>query len=191
MQTGRSFSLTDPELGNMSLRDDLLQNFTASEEYRQGFVEEKIRTGLAAQIKAVRERWQGGMKQADFAQRLGKSQSWVSRLEDPNAPIPTVPTLLLVARTFDIGLKVCFVPFSELLDDMASLSPDALYVPTFKEDLHLFPRKGPRMEIHRAPVLEFPKDSSRVSIGDTEAHIPGTIVGDVYLRDEGRLVQNG
>jgi transcriptional regulator with XRE-family HTH domain len=168
----------------------LLQNFCGSEEYRQAFVEEKIRTGLAAQIKTIREKWQGGMKQAEFAKRIEKSQSWVSRLEDPNAPIPTVPTLLLIADTFDIGLKVCFVPFSELLDDAANLSPDALYVPAFREDQRLFPRKGPRAE-RNVTELRFTGTHRRMSLDETEAHIPGEIVSHMYIGSEGRLVQNG
>jgi transcriptional regulator with XRE-family HTH domain len=160
METVRSSSLTDPESGNTSLRDSLLQNLDGSEEYRQAFVEETIRTGLAAQIKTIREKWQGGMKQTEFAERLGKSQSWVSRLEDPNAAIPTVPTLLLVASTFDTGLKVCFAPFSELLDDVVNLSPDALYAPSFREDRNLFPgMTAPRVAAGRKVRLHHPLNS--------------------------------
>lgn len=138
----------------MTLREELFQSLDSSEEYRHAFAEEKIRTGLAAQLKTIRERLphpegiERPMTQAEFAKYLGKSQSWVSRLEDPNEPIPTVATLLFVASKLDIGLKVCYVPFSELLDDITALSEDKLYVPNFRQDRRLFPRKGPTAEIN-------------------------------------------
>jgi transcriptional regulator with XRE-family HTH domain len=140
MTVERSFSLIEPELEGMSLRQDFLGNLDSSEEYRAAFVEEKIRSGLAAQVKTLRERLP--MKQSEFAKLLGKSQSWVSRLEDPNEPIPTIPTLLHVASKLDIGLQVRFVSFSDLLDDLIDLSPQSLYVPEFRRDPKLFPRKG-------------------------------------------------
>lgn len=127
----------------MSIREQLFQSLATGPEYRYAFVEEKIRTGLAAQIKTIREQ-RDGMTQAAFAEKLGKTQSWVSRLEDPNEPIPTVPSLLLIARVFDIGLEVRFVPFADLLDDMTQLSAESLDVPPFDRDLGLFPRKGPQ-----------------------------------------------
>ncbi len=142
--TENSFSPTEPEFGNMNLREQLLQSLDSSEDYRQAFVEEKIRTGIAAQIKTIRERYP--MKQAEFAKVLGKSQSWVSRLEDPNEPAPTVATLLLIASKLDIGLEVRFAPFSDLLDDITLLSPDTLNVPRFRNDRRLFPRKEPLAE---------------------------------------------
>jgi len=105
------------------------------------------------------------MNQTEFAKFLGRSQSWVSRLEDPNEPIPTIPTLLSVANKLDIGLKVCFVSFSELLDDTTDLSPETLNVPTFRDDRKLFPRKGADA-IRKTVVLKFPFKTDQIDISD-------------------------
>lgn len=110
----------------------LLHSLATGVEYRHAFVEEKIRTGLAVQIKAIRE--QRKMNQTVFARALQKSQSWVSRLEDPNQPIPTIPTLLILAKAFDVDLDVRFVPFSEMLTRLSHLTPQGHEVPSFKDD---------------------------------------------------------
>jgi transcriptional regulator with XRE-family HTH domain len=172
--TGESFSLTELESAYTNLGEDLLVNLDSDPDYRSAFVEEKIRSGLAAQIKTIREKM--AMNQKDFASLLGRSQSWVSRLEDPNEPVPTIPTLLTVANKLDIGLKVCFVPFSELIDDLIGLSPDRLNVPKFRDDRRLFPRRGPQADTtmrFRSNVLTFNRDNlhnlrvDSIETGDT------------------------
>jgi transcriptional regulator with XRE-family HTH domain len=144
-----SLSQTGLGYGSTNLREQLLRSLDSSREYRHAFAEEKIRSGLAAQVKTIRERRE--MSQSQFAKELGKSQSWISRLEDPNEPIPTIPTLLQVASKLDIGLQVRFVSFSDLLDDLTELSPESLYVPEFRSDPKLFPRKGPTSIWRGAP----------------------------------------
>lgn len=123
-----------------SVRDQLAASFKVGEEYRHAFVEEKIRTGLAAQIRAMREA-RPGLTQKKLGQTLGKAQSWIARLEDPNEVPPTLPTLLQVAQAFDVDLQVRFAPFSELIDWMSGtprvnlgLSADALSVSSFKAE---------------------------------------------------------
>jgi transcriptional regulator with XRE-family HTH domain len=152
MSADGSFSQIDPEFVSTNLRGDLLHSLDSDLDYRVAFVEETIRSGLAAQIRTIRERLphpdglERPMTQAEFGKMLGKSQSWVARLEDPNEAIPTVPTLLTIAHKFDIGLKVAFISFAELLDDITTVTADALYVPSFRQDRGLFPRIGPISE---------------------------------------------
>jgi transcriptional regulator with XRE-family HTH domain len=134
-QTGNASSSTT------SVREQLLESLKTSKEYRHSFVEEKIRTGLAAQIKAIREKHDGGLTQKRFAEILGKAQSWVARLEDPNAKPATLSTLLQVAYALDVDLQVRFAPFSELLNWVSGiphwtpgLSPESLAVEDFEHD---------------------------------------------------------
>ena len=115
-----------------SLRTQLLHSLATGVEYRHAFVEEKIRTGIAVQVKAIREQRQ--KNQAEFAKMLNKSQSWVSRLEDPNKAIPTIPTLLLLAKVFDVDLDVRFSPFSRMLHQLSRLTPEGFQVPSFDEE---------------------------------------------------------
>jgi transcriptional regulator with XRE-family HTH domain len=127
-----------------SVREQLIDSLKTSKEYRHSFVEEKIRTGFAAQIKAIREQREGGLTQKRFAEMLGKSQSWVARLEDPNAAPPTLSTMLQVAYAFDVDLEVRFAPFSELVDWVSGnphwipgLSSETLAVEDFEHDTGL------------------------------------------------------
>jgi len=116
-----------------SVRKQLLDSFKAGREYRSAFVEEKVRTSLAVQIKAIRE--QRGWTQPDLARELRKSQSWVSRLEDPNQTSPTIPSLLRVAEAFGVDLEIRFGRFSELLDRLGAMTPVSFEVPSFEEEL--------------------------------------------------------
>jgi len=116
-----------------SLKSQILQSLKTSDEYRYAFVEEKIQSGLAAQINTIRE--QRELDPKKFAEALGKKISWVYRLEDPNQPPPTIPSLLEVAKALDVDLEVRFRAFSELLDDLDKLNPESLKVPSFKEEL--------------------------------------------------------
>ena len=129
---------------------DLSQSLRTSKEYRHAFVEETIRAGIAAQIKAMRERMRD-MTQKKFGELLGnKSQSWVARLEDPNAARPTLSTLLSVAEACDVCLQVRFAPFSEFINWVSGiphwvlgLSPPALAVSDFCHDAGLLEHKAP------------------------------------------------
>jgi transcriptional regulator with XRE-family HTH domain len=125
-----------------SLKSQLLQSLKTSDEYRYSFVEEKIQSGLAAQIRAIREQRQLDPKQ--FAEKLGKKVSWVYRLEDPNLPPPTIPSLLEVARAYDVDLEVRFRPFSAFLNEANDLSTRSLEVTGFRDELPELERETAR-----------------------------------------------
>jgi len=90
-------------------------------------------------MKAMRE--QRGWDYKQFAQALKKKVSWAYRLEDPNAALPTLPTLLEAAEAFDVVLDVRFRSFSEFLDDVSSLKPGSFEVANFDNDIGLVERK--------------------------------------------------
>jgi transcriptional regulator with XRE-family HTH domain len=153
-----------------SLREQLLHNLSTGVDYRHSFVEEKIRTGLAVQIRAIRE--QRKMNQGALARLLNKSQSWVSRLEDPNKAIPTIPTLLILAKAFDVDLEVRFVPFSEMISRLVQLTPEAHEVASFANDSFNsagwpivsnpnYPRKTKESEKSTGKLLQFSQASNR------------------------------
>ncbi|MFO1100471.1 MAG: helix-turn-helix transcriptional regulator [Xanthobacteraceae bacterium] len=101
--------------------------------YRAAYVGEHVRQGIAYQIRALRD--QRGWKQGELAQRMGKPQSVVSRLEDPNYGKVTVQTLLEAASVFDVALQVRFVPFSSFLRNTRNISANALEVLSFADDI--------------------------------------------------------
>jgi|GEM_PF-5570690 len=117
----------------VSIREQILGALKSSKDYRHSFIEESIATRLTAQIHAIRV--EQGWSPQEFADKLGKKLSWVYRLEDPNVPPPTIPTLLGVAEALDIGLDVRFRRFSELLDDATNLTPESFLVPSFEAEV--------------------------------------------------------
>jgi hypothetical protein len=116
-----------------SLKAQLLYNLKNSKEYRSAFVEEKVRTQLAVQIKTIREQRQMG--RTIFAVLLGKVYSWVFRLEDPNQAPPTIPSLLNVADVFDVDLQIKFRRFSDLLNEIEHMEPESFRVPSFEDEV--------------------------------------------------------
>jgi len=126
-------SPTDEESVNTnSMQEQLRAALSRSKEYRHEFLGECIRSRLTSQIKALRDRESWDYKK--FAEELGKKVPWAYRLEDPNESIPTIPTLLQVAKAFDVALDVRFVPFSQIVRDTTTLSQNSFQVPGFNAE---------------------------------------------------------
>ncbi|MGI8553939.1 MAG: helix-turn-helix transcriptional regulator [Dehalococcoidia bacterium] len=121
-----SISSTQREQLVESLRD---------KEYRDLSVAEHISTGLAFQIRAMREA--RGWTQEDLARRAGMQQERISILENPDAARPTLATLKRIASAFDVALEVRLVSFSDLVDWTANLSGADLVAPSFDDDTRL------------------------------------------------------
>jgi transcriptional regulator with XRE-family HTH domain len=74
-----------------------------SKPYRQAYVAEHVRTGIAYQIRSLRA--QRGWSQKRLAEEMGKPQSVVSRLEDPDYGKLSVQTILEGAAVFDVAFQ--------------------------------------------------------------------------------------
>lgn len=101
--------------------------------YRNAYMAEHVRRGIAYQIRALRE--QRGWNQAVFSKELDKPQSVVSRLEDPSYGKVTVQTLLEVANVCDVALQVRFVAYSSFLKNSRDVSSESMKVPSFNAEL--------------------------------------------------------
>ena len=131
--------MTTTDLKNTSsVRRDLVENFK-DKDYRDLFVAEQIFSGLPLKIRKLREA--KFPTQKAFAQGLGKHQSWVSQLENPNYGKLTLTTLLEVASTLDVALEVDFVPFSRIIDRSHHLSPEWFIVPSFDAEIEALERE--------------------------------------------------
>ncbi len=102
-----------------------------SKSYREAYVAEHVRTGIAYQIRALRT--QRGWSQKRLAEEMGKPQSVVSRLEDPDYGKVSIQTVLEGAAAFDVALLVQYVSFPEFLRRTQDVSPEALRVDRFDE----------------------------------------------------------
>ncbi len=107
--------------------------------YRDAYVEQHIKRGIATQIRAMRDarKW----TQSELARRLDISQPNVARLEDEDYGQYSLQTLKRLASAFDVALVVRFVPFSQLVDYTTRISPADLVPASFENDteLHLTP----------------------------------------------------
>jgi transcriptional regulator with XRE-family HTH domain len=103
-------------------------------EYREQFVDEHINVGIAFQIHGLRVRQE--LKQKQLAERLGdcKKQPLVSAWENPNYGKYTLGTLKDLAKAFDVGLLVRFVPFSLMVDWTINSNQDMIAPPSFSEE---------------------------------------------------------
>lgn len=101
-------------------------------EYRKQFIDEHINVGIAFQIRSLRNRQE--LTQVKLAKLLGVKQPLVSAWEDPNYGKYTLRTLKEMAKVFDVGFLVRFVPFGSLVDWTASLKPDDIAPPSFSEE---------------------------------------------------------
>jgi|WetSurMetagenome_2_1015567.scaffolds.fasta_scaffold103184_2 transcriptional regulator with XRE-family HTH domain len=102
-------------------------------EYRDTFVEEEINVGLSFQIKAIRNKQK--LTQAELAGLMGVSQPLISQWEDPNYDGKySLSTLKDLAKVFDVGLLVRFVPFSKLVEWTANLTKESIAPPKFEEE---------------------------------------------------------
>jgi transcriptional regulator with XRE-family HTH domain len=106
-------------------------------EYRHQFVEAEINVGIAFQIRSLRNRQ--NLTQANLADRLNVKQPLVSSWENPDYGRYSLGTLKDLAKAFDVGLLVRFVPFSKLVDWTVNLPKDAIAPPSFGEEQYLVP----------------------------------------------------
>ena len=101
--------------------------------YRTAYLAEHVRTGIAFQIRALREKI--GWTQAQLGTVAGKPQNVISRLENPDYGRVTLQTLLQFADTFDVALIVRFVPYSRFLREFQDVSERELLATPFDEDV--------------------------------------------------------
>jgi len=116
---------------NTNKREQLLESLR-DPEFRGQFIDEHINVGIAFQIRSLRNRQ--NLTQADLAKSLNVKQPLVSAWENPNYGKYTLSTLKEVAKVFDVGLLVRFVPFSLLVDWTIDLKPDAITPRSFGEE---------------------------------------------------------
>jgi transcriptional regulator with XRE-family HTH domain len=104
-------------------------------EFRKQFIDEHVAVGIAFQIRSLRNRQD--LSQKKLAELLKIRQPLISAWEDPNYGKYSLATLKELAKAFDVGLLVRFVPFGSLIDWTTDLKPDTIAPPSFSEEQSL------------------------------------------------------
>lgn len=117
----------------MTDMDSQLAKELRDQETREHTVAAQIQIGIPFQLRAMREKM--GWTQQVMAAKLGTTQNAISRLESPKAGKPTIKTLLRIARVFDVGLLVRFVPFSFYGDVIEALDSTHIEIPSYGDEL--------------------------------------------------------
>jgi transcriptional regulator with XRE-family HTH domain len=102
-----------------------------NKDYRDDYLKTNVRTGIALQVRALREK--AGLSQKEFAALTGKKQGSISRLENINGC--TVNTLLAIASGTGVALVVRFVDYPEFLRSATDMSPQKLAPDNVRESL--------------------------------------------------------
>jgi transcriptional regulator with XRE-family HTH domain len=116
----------------MNSKQEQMWENLRDKDFREQFIDEHINVGIAFQIRSLRNRQ--NLKQSELAQLLGVKQPLVSSWENPNYGKYTLNTLKDLAKAFDVGLLVRFVPSSTLIDWTVGLTSAVIAPPSFNEE---------------------------------------------------------
>lgn len=114
------------------MSDEQIWESLSDPEFRKQFIDEHVNVGIAFQIRSLRNRQE--LTQFDLAQLLDAKQPLVSAWENPNYGKYSLKTLKELAKAFDVGLLVRFVPFSTLVGWTINLTHDVIAPPSFSEE---------------------------------------------------------
>jgi transcriptional regulator with XRE-family HTH domain len=116
----------------MSEKSDIVSKLIRSKKSRDAYTRALINTIVPAQIRALR--FKNEMTQKVLAREADMKQSRISTMERPGATQFNVETLIRLASALKLGLKVEFVPFSEMLRWENGFNSDAFNPVTIDKD---------------------------------------------------------
>lgn len=105
-------------------RRETAKDIIEDKDFREAYLWAYLKRSIPFQIRTMRT--QREWSQITAGEILGKPQNVISRLESPAYAKLSLQTLLEIAKGFDVGLIVKFVPYSKLLRENDDVSFDAL-----------------------------------------------------------------
>ncbi len=103
----------------------------SDKEFRDVFVQDQARTRIALLVRALREA--RNLSQAQFGELMGKPQSVVSRMEDPDYGKLSLQSLFDAAAALDLPLWVDFPEWDNWLRAIRDVPGDLTARPPFDE----------------------------------------------------------
>ncbi|MBI2850827.1 MAG: helix-turn-helix transcriptional regulator [Chloroflexi bacterium] len=151
-------------------------------EFRKQFIDEHISVGIAFQIRALRDRQK--LTQAKLAELLKVKQPLLSAWENPNYGKYTLKTLKELAKAFDVGLLVRFVPFSTLVDWAINLPGDVIAPPSFNEE-----EDNHHVALATLASVKPSPENMKLVVTDTlvgfvNSKVPGTFASEALITEE-------
>ena len=162
------------------LKEQQIFDSFGNKEYRDAFVAEHLNSGLAFQIRALREK--NGWTQDELARLTGKAQETISQLENPDYGRFTLKTLKALASAFDLALMVNLVSFSELIARVSNLSPETIAPPSYDNERQM-------------SFADVPGNSTWATIWNyTTEHdrnnVPSVVAGGIFGTGESLMVNS-
>ncbi len=118
----------------MSDRSKRISKLLASASSRASYIRAKLNVLIPSQIRALRLK-SNNMTQQQLAALADMAQPRISAMERPGETKFNIDTLVRLAAAFKVGLKVEFVPFSEMLAWENNFSQDQFDVRKIDDDL--------------------------------------------------------
>jgi transcriptional regulator with XRE-family HTH domain len=116
----------------VSERSNLIAKLQSDFKTRSAYIKAKVATIVPSQIRGLRLK-STTPRQPDLAKAAEMHQSRISMLETAGSN-PTIGTLSEIAAALNVGLKVEFVPFSEMLEWENNYSQDKFNVVQLEQD---------------------------------------------------------
>ena len=115
------------------LKSNLVEHLAGGKTVRGLHLANRIRILIPHQIRALRE--SRNWTQKELADRAGKSQAVISRLENPAYASFTLKTLLELAEALDVALLVKYVSYNRFLNEFKNLDSESLAPVSFEEEV--------------------------------------------------------
>lgn len=103
----------------------------SDKEIRNELVRDQVRTRLALLIRALRDQDERKWSQTELGKRMGKPQSVVSRIEDPDYGKLSLQTLFEVAEAFDLPLWIDLPEWEDWFGRIKEVRMDQLHRTSF------------------------------------------------------------
>lgn len=173
----------------MSDRASLLDELS-DKEFRDSYLSARVRSSIAFQVRLLRKKLK--LTQKEFAAKIGKRQSDVSHIEDPDGDQISVQTLIDIVTALDVGLVIRIASYDKFIDEMSDMSPEALSVMTIQETIGMgHPQGAPasNQQVNIPPI-----STSGASVGDTlwstkPPLLEPTLLGEPDLISTGKSTQ--
>ena len=113
--------------------ESTIQRFKNSKEERDAYVDAEVIIGFSHQIRKLRS--DRGWTQKDLAEKMGTTQSTVSRIEDADNESYSIQTILKLCHAFDVGLNLAFSSIINMYQE--KLNPELKRIDAFEDEVKL------------------------------------------------------